>query len=161
MLHERSSRMTPNDILLRPWSVCYSSIIRDTSSCKYRDSELENVLKVRNIAYSILNGQTLPLRAQGVKQKRKWKDCKSQEGWRHQTNSFFQTQQDWCTYEPTETVAACTGLHRYKWDGVSVLRGEVDMNPHSEPRRCHHWQLLTKDTISFLQWCFTGYTNHT
>lgn len=45
---------------------------------------------------------------------------------RHQGNNSFHTQQDRCTCELTETVAACTGPARVKLYGVLELRRDMD-----------------------------------
>lgn len=57
--------------------------------------------------------QTTPLRAQDAMQKRRKKDCTRVrgDGW-HQGNRDLHTQQDWYTYDLTETVSAHTGPTR-------------------------------------------------
>ena len=42
--------------------------------------------------------------------KRSRKHVRTRRWWWSQQNSIFQTQQDWCTYELTETVTVCTRL---------------------------------------------------
>jgi hypothetical protein len=98
--------------------------------------------------------QTPALWVQGTKQKRRWKDWKGQRDGRHQGNNAFSTQQGWCTYELTGTVAAytaCTGPDHMvsqhwgggrggkKWTWTLAANIETMTN----------WQLLTKKTISF------------
>jgi hypothetical protein len=76
-------------------------------------------------------------------------------------NSVFHTQQDWCTYEPKETVAAsirpaqvqarwCPSPERKKWTLGYTSNQEIICN----------WCPLTNGKNSYLQWSITGYTAH-
>lgn len=75
--------------------------------------------------------------------------------------SVFQTLEDWCTQELTETMVACTGNVQVqdRW-GLSET-GRKTWSPNPKPRRCLYWHLLIKEKNSLLQWSVTGYQNHT
>lgn len=51
--------------------------------------------------------------------------CRKRGGGWLQGNSMIQTQQDWCTYELTETVAEQQDLHRFKSDKIPTERRRV------------------------------------
>lgn len=51
-----------------------------------------------------------------------WKTVRFRDGSRLQGKSDFLTQQDWCQYQLTERVTACTYLYRFKSNKIPSLR---------------------------------------
>lgn len=71
---------------------------------------------------------------------------------KHQGNCVFQMQQNWCTYELTETVAEYTELTqaRARW-GASTERGKWAWSPTPKQKAISNWQPhRRKGKVSFL-----------
>lgn len=81
---------------------------------------------------------------------------------RHQGDSVFQTQQDWCTCELTETVEVSMGpAHVLAIRGPTPGRGSRH-KPPCLTKKLSPFDIYTcKGKISFLHWSLTRHTNHT
>lgn len=122
---------------------------KQTKNNKQRDPQLENVQRMNDFGTLVVMGclhQTPPFKTQISVQKRTKKGCKTRGSRWYQGHSVIQTQQDWCTREDMETVAAYVGLHKFKLYRVVELTGkntDMILSFSSQQIICD-WYLLAK-----------------
>ena len=151
--------MTPIDICYTHKSVTCSAIIRAAFFCGrweltqwFTTGQCAESVRLRNTQSDMgCLHQTSLLRAHK----------KSQRGWTTLRSSTLRKQQDWCTYEVTGTVAACTGATLVQTRWPPSLQWKWTKAPSPTQKLISDWHLSAcKEKVGFLQWSITGYINH-